>query len=110
MEYLHVCPYELSGHRTYDCVSVSTEPHDPRFTLLDERGIDNTFLVRMVGVTLKAHKSQITGNPISHRLNAGFNWPRFSVAAGEPDGVSPESVKRQTAVCRFTPPSQVYIS
>jgi len=44
-----------------DCIAVPAQSHNSRLTFLDKRGIDETFLVRTVGVTLKAHKSQEVG-------------------------------------------------
>jgi hypothetical protein len=43
---------------------------------------------------LIAHSSQADGNPINHRLWAGFNWPPLSIPAEEPVSSSPEAVSR----------------
>jgi hypothetical protein len=43
--------------------------------------------------TIGASISHSTGIPIRKRDILGFNWPRFSVGAGEPVGVTPESGK-----------------
>jgi hypothetical protein len=64
----------------------------------DKRRVDESFFALLLtfGTTLKAHKSQFTGKPISQRDNDGLscplNWPGFSVAAGEPVGGAPEAV------------------
>jgi hypothetical protein len=42
---------------------------------------------------------------MSQRLNSGFNWPGFSVAAGEPDAPVPESSQGDSCcacTCPFT--------
>ena len=48
--------------------------------------------LRHDGISVSAQSSHAGGNPMSQRECAGFNWPGFSVAAGEPVGVGPESV------------------
>jgi hypothetical protein len=45
-------------------------------------------------VTAAAQSSHATGNPISHLLCAGFNWPPESIPAEEPVSSSPVAVNR----------------
>ena len=49
--------------------------------------------LRDYGISVSAKSSHAGGNPMSQRECSGFNWPGFSVPAGEPFGVSPESAK-----------------
>src|SRR5690606_22359370 len=37
-------------------------------------------------------ESHSSGNPITQRLKAGFNAPRLSVGAGDPDCIVPEAI------------------
>ncbi len=44
------------------------------------------------GVSVGAQSSHAVGNPMSQREKAGFSWPEFAVAAGEPLEVEPRVV------------------
>src|SRR5690606_8806243 len=50
--------------------------------------------------------SHPTGYPMSQRAKPGFNAPRFSVGASDPDGVCPW-VADSAAACRSPPPDSV---
>src|SRR3990172_10874340 len=63
----HISPYELDRLRYADRVAVGTQ------------------------------SSHSGGNPMSQRECAGFNWPGFSVCAGEPLGVGPIAGEYATA-------------
>jgi hypothetical protein len=54
------------------------------------------------GIAVGAQSSHAGGYPISQRENAGFNAPRFSVEAGEPDGVGP-GVQHSVCLLRSLP-------
>jgi len=74
-------------NRNCECkaISIGTQATYSVFRTFDERLEDRSISI--------AHISQQGGKLWSHRLSPGFNWPRFSVAAGEPVGVTPESGK-----------------
>ena len=42
-------------------------------------------------IAVGAQSSHAAGYPMSQRECAGFNWPRFSVCAGEPIKVGPSA-------------------
>src|SRR5690606_7205474 len=42
-------------------------------------------------------ESHSSGNPINQRLKAGFNTPRFSVGAWDPDCIVPEAIRASGA-------------
>ena len=62
---------------------------------------------RVDRVAVGAQASHTAGNPMSQRECAGFNWPGFSVSAGDPFGVGPEACERaclhRLAVCWLIP-------
>jgi hypothetical protein len=92
MDHLQVSADKLSGLRRHYGVTVSFEPHSCRFWLLHRRP-DNRL------ADLKAHKSQITGNPMSHLARAGFNRPEFAIRAWDPQGSSPGSTGGTDHAC-----------
>src|SRR5690606_32729447 len=67
LDYLHVRPHERRRDLRDDCIARTPQ------------------------------ESHSSGNPINQRLKAGFNAPRLSVGAGDPDCIVPESIRASGA-------------
>jgi hypothetical protein len=79
----------------------------PPRSLADQRLDELRRDLRDDGVPKALEQLHPAGNPMSQRECSGFSWPRFSVAAGEPLAVVPESAASCAATASGIPSARV---